>query len=162
FASIVSAQGKTVAEKMTLTGHNLPVYCLAFSPDGKTIATGSGDWKTKASGNAKLWDVATGKVTATLEGFNSQVWGLAFSPDGKWLATANGSGQVRVFEVATRREIATLPQGTGIRPVKFSPDGQLLAVGLGNGQIKLWNTSTWQERTALAGHREIVFSVDFS
>ncbi len=66
---------------LTLRGHSSPVRAVAFSANGKRLATASGD------GTAKLWDAESGKELLTLRGV---VWGVAFSPDGKRLATASG------------------------------------------------------------------------
>ncbi|MHC5833923.1 MAG: WD40 repeat domain-containing protein, partial [Nostoc sp.] len=68
----------------TLTGHSSPVYSVGFSPDGKTLASGSGD------NTIKLWDVSTGKAIKTLTGHSSLVYSVGFSPDGKTLASGSG------------------------------------------------------------------------
>src|SRR5262245_11648702 len=65
-----------------LTGHGAPVNCLAFSPDGKLLASGS------VAKSIKIWDLATGKEIFTLQGHARPVLSLAFSPDGKTLASA--------------------------------------------------------------------------
>ena len=78
------------------------VCCVAFSPDGKTLASGSED-KT-----IKLWDVATGKEQATLKGHTEWVKSVAFSPDGKTLASGSGDSTIKLWDVATGKEQATL------------------------------------------------------
>ena len=85
-----AATGK---ELLTLTGHGAELRPVAFSSDGKFLATGSGD------NTAKIWDVATGQELLTLPGSEGAVYGVAFSPldGGAHLAVASNDGVVRVF-----------------------------------------------------------------
>src|SRR6185437_11152147 len=77
-------------------GHNDGVYAVAFSPDGKTIASAD-----KTSIEIKLWDAATGKHIKGLQEHKTLLYSLAFSPDGKLLAAGGGDKDVRIYEVAT-------------------------------------------------------------
>jgi WD40 repeat protein len=74
----------------TLTGHTGDVLKVAFSPDGKHLATASWDR------TAKLWDVASGAELATFSDHSDQLWGVAFSPDGTKLATASADDTARL------------------------------------------------------------------
>ena len=86
----------------TLKGHTSMVVSVAFSPDGKILASGSWDK------SIKLWDVATGKNTATLKGHTGWVNSVAFSPDGKTLASGGFDDNIQLWDVASGKNIATL------------------------------------------------------
>ena len=79
----------------TLVGKSGVVQSVAFSPDGATLASGTG------IGAVNLWDVATERNIATLDGHTSWVWSVVFSPDGKTLASGSRDGTVKLWDVAT-------------------------------------------------------------
>lgn len=106
------------------------VVCVAYSPDGATVATAGTDQFVS------LWDVATGHLRAKFAGHTAVVWSLAWSPDGQRLATAGWDGSVRLWDV-TRRQDAEAITTTANFSVAFSPDGQVLAGG-GAG-VQLWD-----------------------
>src|SRR5262245_5700194 len=82
-------------ERATLKGHTFNVNSVAFSPDGKTLASGSIDE------TIKLWEVATGKELATLMGHTDSVLSVVFSPDGKTLASGSRDRTIKLWDVAT-------------------------------------------------------------
>jgi WD40 repeat protein len=141
-----------------LSGHTGQVVSVTFSPDGKTLATGSFDH------TVQLWDVETGRqIGEPLTSQNGPTESMAFSPDGKTLATGGGDGTVRLWDVATGHQSGhTLAADSGfISAVAFSPDGRTLASG-GNGAV-LWDVATGhQVGHRLTGHTGPVDSVAFS
>jgi WD40 repeat protein len=125
---------------------------VAFSPDGKLLAaTVAGRAVADRDGvpnMVELWDVGTGKRTATLPADSSTLMSLAFSPDGKLLATASASGALQLWTVATGRRKLMLqsPKMEPLRPrwwerVAFSPDGEMLA-SVGPPGLVFWDVAT--------------------
>jgi WD40 repeat protein len=98
-----------------------------------------------------------------LEGHQKSVKSVSFSPDGQTLATGSDDKTIKLWNVATGKEILTL-QGhqKSVKSVSFSPDGQTLATGSDDNTIKLWNVATGKEIRTLQGHQESFYSVSFS
>ncbi len=145
------------SERNRLERHNDRVLSVSFSPDGKTLASGSGDM------TIKLWNLETGKEIHTLKGHDSQVKSVRFSPDGKILASGSLDNTIKLWNLETGKEIHTLQRhDSQVNSVSFSPDGKTLASGSSDKTIKLWNLDTGKEICALQGHDDWVESVSFS
>ena len=137
------------------------VQSVTFSRDGTLLAAaGGGQWGEKVI----LWDVATGIRKFTLKLYYSA--SVAFSPDGTLLASGSRNRLVRLWDLATRRVVATWGEELlGILvpvSVAFSPDGAVLAGGFRDGTVRMWDVATRDPVVTLRGHRSGVRSVAFS
>jgi len=140
-----------------LKGHTSLVYSVAFSPDGKVLATGSFD------NTAKLWDFASRKELRTLKGHTAPVYCVAWSPDGKLLATASQDKTIRLWDPADGKTLRELKgHGDIVDAVAFSPDGKLLASSSADKSVRLWNPADGKEIKNLGAHKESAYSVAFS
>ncbi len=147
------------AELVLQTGHSSYITSLAWSPDGKHLATGSHDY------TVVIWDVLTGDKVLALKGHTSDVLAIAWSPDGKRLATASGDHSVAVWDVRSGERLQ-VHKGHSHRVlhVAWSPDGKRLATAGEDGLAMVWWTGPMGEpfRLILQGHSNFVQSVSWS
>jgi WD40 repeat protein/peroxiredoxin len=137
--------------------------CSAFSPDGRLLAIGTGDWTIPGPGALKLYDPNSGETLATLAGHPRCIESVAFSPDGTKLVTASHDGLAKVWEVATGSELFVLSgHKNWVTFASFSPDAKRVATTSKDGTAKLWDAATGQELFTLAGHRTYVYADAFS
>ena len=125
---------------------------VAFSPDGKTLASLAGTL-------IYLWDVETGQKLAELK--HKNVKSVKFSPDGTMLVSGGKDNVVRLWNVTTEQNTATLTHKSWVYSVSFSPDGKTFASASGDGTIKLWDVATATETVTIQGFAHVVlFSPD--
>lgn len=129
-------------EASFLFGHKAAINCIAFSPDGKHLASGSMD-KT-----IRIWDVATGKHILTIKASMGVVYDVVYSPDGSMIA-AGCWGSAYLFDAITGREIhfydqrgATKAYTSTVTAMTFSPNGEILITGNSGGAVHAWNVET--------------------
>jgi WD40 repeat protein len=145
-----------------VAGHRNDVLTIAYSPDGRILASGSGG----AAPTIQLWEMAAGKPLRDLPGSGAWVQSLVFSPDGKTLASGSQDNLVHLWDVASGRH---LRECRGHRSwafsVAFSPDGQTLAsVGQYDGTLRLWEAGTGKELRVITSPQDNngIFCVEFS
>ncbi|NET24110.1 tetratricopeptide repeat protein [Okeania sp. SIO1I7] len=137
--------------------HSEGVSCLAISPDGQILASGSYD------DTVKLWQLSTGAEISTFTEHSDDVESVVFHPDGEILASGSYDRTIKLWQLSTGKKIRTLRgHSNDIESLAFSPNGQILASGGDDNQIKLWQVSTGNELHTLTGHSQRVWSVAFS
>lgn len=133
------------------------ILSLAFSSDGKWLATGDVD------GEICLWKIVDGKHLLTWkQKHNSWVRSVVFSPDGKTLASGSGDRTLKLWDVRSGKCLKTLAQNSPVRSVAFSHDGVILASGNDDHTVRLWDTSTGKCLKTLKEHKNWVWTVAFS
>ena len=132
-----------VKELATLTGHIGGAEGLAFSPDGKLLASAGRD------GIVKLWDVATAKEIAVFKGHTGFVYAVTFTSDGKTLVSCGADTTIRLWDVVNRKELAVRKGHRDcVRCLAISPDGRSLVSGGFDNSVKRWSLATGEEEAA--------------
>ncbi|MBI3416518.1 MAG: protein kinase [Verrucomicrobia bacterium] len=154
---------QTWTRQSTLRGHPPGNSSIVFSPDGKTVISGSDD-KT-----IRIWPTGAQVERDIFRGHTNYVWSVAFSPDGNTLASGSWDSSVRLWDVRTGQLKEVLKTTHPVYGVAFSPDGKILAAGGGEevspgepGEVRLWNLDERREIAAFEAHHEGVRSIIFT
>ncbi len=138
----------------TIAGHPSWVNCVAISPNGQTVASGSLDDKVK------LWNIQDGNLLQTLAGHSRPVNCIAFHPDGNRLISGSDDDTIKIWQVETGRLIRTLTEhGRDVNSVAVSPDGKYLVSGSEDRSVRIWNLETGELLRTLLGTAGMVKTV---
>jgi WD40 repeat protein/serine/threonine protein kinase len=153
------------SELLTLKGHTGKVRGLAYSPDGKRLASASTTWnatkKTYVAGEVKIWDAQTGREILTIQGHADT---LVFSPDSKRLIGGGWNAKVTIWDAQSGQELLSHKGDLDGVAAFISPDGERWASRADSpgNEIKLWDVQTDKELLSLKGHTNWVEGVAFS
>ncbi len=139
----------------TLTGHSREVHSVAFSPDGRFLASGASDHVVMG------WDVQSGQSVGALAGHTGRVNSVTFSPDGRLIASGGFDRSVRIWKLPNGEPFHKLGHSDWVFCVAIGEDGRLLASGGADAEITLWNLETGEPLRTLGGHTHWVLSVVF-
>jgi WD40 repeat protein len=145
-----------VRESNRLTGHSADIYDVSFSPDSKTIATGS-DY-----GNIKLWNLEGEELKIDLMSHNATVADISFSPDGRSIISGYSDGNTKLWNLKGEELESISRHSNGVTSVSFSPDGKIIA-SVSDKTIKLWNRNPgFSEITINSSSSDAFLGLSFS
>jgi RNA polymerase sigma factor (sigma-70 family) len=139
--------------------HGARVTWLAFTRDGKTLASAAQAWDP----TIRLWDLDTRREVRALQGHEGGIYSAIFLPDGKSLVSGSEDGTIRFWNFTTGKELRRwTAHKRGLVRVALSRDGKLLASGGTDKAVRLWDTATGKDRGQLLGHAGEIDAIAFS
>lgn len=152
-----AARGEESLLLKTIKGHTRILNSVAYSPDGRRLASASADY------TLKLWDPADGSQVKTFKGHTNFVNSVAFSPDGKKLVSASEDSTVKVWDIESGACTATFRgHRDGVWSAAFFPDGERLASGGADGTVRFWRIGSRKPDRVIKAHAGYVNSVAIS
>src|SRR6266516_905442 len=146
----------------TYKGHSDRVEAVAWSPDGRRIASGSGDLDFTGDNTVQVWNASDGSHLFTYTGHSGEVEAVAWSPDGKRIASGSSDNTVQAWDASDGNHALTYTgHSAGVWSVAWSPDGKRI-VSCGNDGVQVWNASSGSHAFAYQGHSGWVDAVAWS
>ncbi|MHC5185311.1 MAG: protein kinase domain-containing protein [Planctomycetota bacterium] len=149
---------------LRLTGHTGDINAMAFTPDGRYLVTGAGNWNSYPANDhtAKIWDLDTRHMIHGLVTHSGQVQGVAINLDGSLVATSTAWGLIDIWSLQTGAHIRRLESRDGYTyPLVFHPTENILVAGT-TFSAQIWDVTTGQKLQSFKGHDEFVWSTDIS
>lgn len=151
-------QGKP-GEIKRIALENGSIFGVAYAPDGKTILSGN------TSSQATLYNAESGKVLHRLTGHQSLLWSVTYGPKSKNVFTASWDGTIKMWDVATGKEVRRFPSNgriSDVNGIAISPDGTKLMAGADDSAVHIWDINNGKEILNMRGHSGFVYGVAFT
>ncbi|XCN75361.1 MAG: hypothetical protein Q3M24_11725 [Candidatus Electrothrix aestuarii] len=140
----------------SLPGQKEGVSSIAFSPDGRLLASGSSDT------TIVLWEASTGKRVRTLKGHTDRVGNIVFSPNGRLLASTSKDMTIGIWSVKSGKRLYSLNGESNVSRVAFSPDGRNIAATFYDGTVGVWEVKGGKCSEVLDGYTTALHGISFS